>query len=189
MILVFVQIVFGVFVVFSLFAWVCFCVVFLCMSLRSPGQKEGCFDVALLASSLSCADTHGYVGADLAQLCTEAAMNCIREKFSILDLEDDDSIAVEILDKLCIEMRHFEEALQQTDPSALRETHVEMPEVHWDDVGGLEETKKELQEMVLYPVEHPEEYEYFNSVRLPSPVVSLRSWCGLFFFFFVSCFL
>lgn len=108
-------------------------------------------------------DTHGYVGADLAQLCTEAAMNCIREKFSILDLEDDDSIAVEILDKLCIEMRHFEEALQQTDPSALRETHVEMPEVHWDDVGGLEETKKELQEMVLYPVEHPEEYEYFNS--------------------------
>lgn len=108
-------------------------------------------------------DTHGYVGADLAQLCTEAAMNCIRSKFSILDLEDDDSIDVSVLERLSIEMEHFEEALQQTNPSALRETHVEVPEVHWDDVGGLEDTKKELQEMVLYPVEHPEEFEYFNS--------------------------
>lgn len=106
-------------------------------------------------------ETHGFVGADVAQLCTEAAMTCIRENFQFLDM-DTDTIDVGLLDRLAISHAHFEDALSSINPSALREVVVEVPEVHWDDIGGLEETKRELQEMVLYPVEHPEEFERFG---------------------------
>nr|DAD45798.1 TPA_asm: hypothetical protein HUJ06_004028 [Nelumbo nucifera] len=106
-------------------------------------------------------DTHGYVGADLAALCTEAALQCIREKMDVIDLEDE-SIDAEILNSMAVTDEHFKTALGSSNPSALRETVVEVPNVSWDDIGGLENVKRELQETVQYPVEHPEKFEKFG---------------------------
>merc|ERR1712196_500823 len=82
-------------------------------------------------------ESHGYVGADMAQLCTEAAMQCIREKMDVIDL-DDDTIDAEVLDSMAVSMDNFKTALGTSNPSALRETVVEVPDVNWDDIGGLE---------------------------------------------------
>jgi transitional endoplasmic reticulum ATPase len=90
-------------------------------------------------------ETHGYVGADLAALCTEAALQCIREKMDVIDLEDE-TIDAEILDSMAVTNDHFVTALGTSDPSALRETVVEVPNVSWEDIGGLETVKQELQE-------------------------------------------
>ncbi|XP_044972276.1 cell division control protein 48 homolog D-like [Hordeum vulgare subsp. vulgare] len=106
-------------------------------------------------------DTHGYVGADLAALCTEAALQCIREKMDVIDLEDD-TIDAEILNSMAVTNDHLKTALVGTNPSALRETVVEVPNVSWNDVGGLDGVKRELQETVQYPVEHPEKFEKFG---------------------------
>ena len=106
-------------------------------------------------------ETHGYVGADIAALCTEAAMQCIREKMDVIDL-DDDEIDAEILDSMAVSQDHFRTALGISNPSALRETAVEVPNVTWDDTGGLEGVKRELQEVVQYPVEFPEKFEKFG---------------------------
>merc|ERR1712232_800439 len=106
-------------------------------------------------------ETHGYVGADIAQLCTEAAMQCIREKMGVIDL-DDDEIDAEILDSMAVSQEHFRTALGTSNPSALRETVVEVPNVTWDDIGGLEGVKRELQEVVQYPVEYPGKFEKFG---------------------------
>ncbi|CAN6290674.1 unnamed protein product [Urochloa humidicola] len=106
-------------------------------------------------------DTHGYVGADLAALCTEAALQCIREKMDVIDLEDE-TIDAEILNSMAITNDHLKTALAGTNPSALRETTVEVPDVSWADIGGLEGVKRELQETVQYPVEHPEKFEKFG---------------------------
>ncbi|GKV04203.1 hypothetical protein SLEP1_g16397 [Rubroshorea leprosula] len=106
-------------------------------------------------------DTHGYVGADLTSLCTEAAMQCIREKLSLFDLEDE-IIDAEILNSMAVTDQHFKTALGTSNPSALRETVVEVPNVTWADIGGLESVKRELQETVQYPVEHPEKFEKFG---------------------------
>lgn len=106
-------------------------------------------------------DTHGYVGADLAQLCTEAALQCIREKMELIDL-DDEEIDAEVLNSMAITNDHFKAALGTSNPSALRETVVEVPSVTWDDIGGLDDVKRELQEVVQYPVEHPEKFAKFG---------------------------
>ncbi|KAL1814662.1 hypothetical protein ACET3Z_017236 [Daucus carota] len=106
-------------------------------------------------------NTHGYVGADLAALCTEAALQCIREKMDVIDLEDE-TIDAEILNSMAVSNEHFQTALGTSNPSALRETVVEVPDVSWDDIGGLENVKRELQETVQYPVEHPEKFEKFG---------------------------
>ena len=106
-------------------------------------------------------ETHGYVGADLAALSTEAAMQCIREKMDVIDL-DDDEIDAEVLDSMAVSQAHFRQALGVSNPSALRETAVEVPNVTWDDIGGLEGVKRELQEVVQYPVEFPEKFEKFG---------------------------
>ncbi|XP_042448890.1 cell division cycle protein 48 homolog, partial [Zingiber officinale] len=87
-------------------------------------------------------DTHGYVGADLVALCTEAALQCIREKMDIIDLEDE-SIDAEIMNSMSVTNEHFKTALGSSNPSALRETVVEVPNVSWDDIGGLENVKRE----------------------------------------------
>jgi len=106
-------------------------------------------------------NTHGFVGADLAQLCTEAALQCIREKMDLIDLEED-TIDAEILDSMAVSQDHFTSAMGQCNPSSLRETVVEVPNIKWDSIGGLEQTKRELQEMILYPIEHPEKFEKFG---------------------------
>ncbi|XP_024396702.1 cell division control protein 48 homolog A [Physcomitrium patens] len=106
-------------------------------------------------------ETHGFVGADLAALATEAALQCIREKMDVIDLEED-SIDAEILNSMAVTNEHFQTALGTSNPSALRETVVEVPNVTWEDVGGLDNVKRELQETVQYPVEHPEKFEKFG---------------------------
>ncbi|CAL5372693.1 unnamed protein product [Camellia sinensis] len=105
-------------------------------------------------------DTHGYVGADLAALCTEAAPQCIREKMDVIDLEDE-TIDAEVLNSMAIS-EHFITALGDSNPSALRETVVEVPNVSWQDIGGLYNVKRELQQYRQYPVKHPEKFEKFG---------------------------
>merc|ERR1712166_1668796 len=102
-------------------------------------------------------DSHGFVGSDLAALCSEAALQCIREKMDIIDI-DDDTIDAEVLEALAVSDDHFKYAQGHTNPSSLRETVVEIPTTTWEDIGGLEETKKDLQEMILYPIEHPDKF-------------------------------
>eukprot|EP01103_Thecamoeba_quadrilineata_P017635 TRINITY_DN6341_c0_g1_i1.p1 TRINITY_DN6341_c0_g1~~TRINITY_DN6341_c0_g1_i1.p1 ORF type:complete len:800 (+),score=166.08 TRINITY_DN6341_c0_g1_i1:121-2520(+) len=107
------------------------------------------------------AETHGYVGSDLASLCTEAALQCIREKMELIDLEDD-TIDAAILDSMAVTQDHFRTALGGSNPSALRETVVEIPNVTWEDIGGLEGVKQELKETLQYPMEHPDKFKKFN---------------------------
>lgn len=109
------------------------------------------------------AETHGHVGADLAALCTEAALQQIRNKMDLIDLEEAEDIDAEVLDSLAVSNEDFQFALGKSHPSALRETTcVEVPNVTWDDVGGLENVKRELQELVQYPVQHPEKFLKFG---------------------------
>ncbi|OEH78664.1 hypothetical protein cyc_01682 [Cyclospora cayetanensis] len=100
------------------------------LRIHTRNMKLAC-DVRLeeLASS-----THGFVGADLAQLCTEAALSCIREKMDLIDLEDD-TIDAQVLNSMAVTQEHFSSALQSCNPSSLRETVVEVPNVKWDDIG------------------------------------------------------
>jgi transitional endoplasmic reticulum ATPase len=84
-------------------------------------------------------------------------MQQIREKMDLIDL-DEDTIDAEVLDSLGVTMENFRFALGVSNPSALRETIVEVPTVTWDDIGGLEKVKQELQETVQYPVDHPEKF-------------------------------
>ncbi|EKX72669.1 cell division cycle protein 48, putative [Theileria equi strain WA] len=117
-------------------------------------------DVSLSKIASEC---HGYVGADIAQLCFEAAMCCIREHVASVDLlQFGDSIPQDILDNLVIKNKHFSEALGLCNPSTLRERRVEIPETTWDDIGGLEQVKKELIETIQYPVEHPDKFRKFG---------------------------
>jgi transitional endoplasmic reticulum ATPase len=106
-------------------------------------------------------ETHGFVGADLASLCSEAALQQIREKMDLIDLEEE-NIDAEVLGSLAVSQENFRWALKQSNPSALRETVVEVPTVTWNDIGGLENVKRELQELVQYPVEHPEKFLKFG---------------------------
>lgn len=92
-------------------------------------------------------ECHGYVGADLAALCSEAAMQQIRQKMELIDLEAE-QIDAEVLNMLAVTMDDFQFALGKNSPSALRETVVETPNISWDDIGGLEGVKRELQELV-----------------------------------------
>jgi transitional endoplasmic reticulum ATPase len=105
--------------------------------------------------------THGYVGADLQQLCMEAALECIRSKMGLIDF-DKDQVDKKILDSILVEGKHFDHAMGIVHPSSLRENQVEIPDVHWEDVGGLEDVKRELHETVQYPVEHADKYVKFG---------------------------
>merc|ERR1711998_679311 len=105
--------------------------------------------------------THGYVGADLAQCCNEAALQCIREKMDVIDFEDD-TIDAEVMAQMAVTQRHFDFAVEQGNPSALREMTVEVPNVSWADIGGLEKVKAELRETIQYPLEYPEQFEKFG---------------------------
>jgi transitional endoplasmic reticulum ATPase len=128
------------------------------MSVCSPCTNEKLIETDLeqIAS-----ETHGYVGSDVASLCSEAAMQQIREKMDLIDL-DEDTIDAEVLDSLGVTMENFRFALGASNPSALRETVVETPNVKWEDIGGLEKIKDELRETVQYPVEHPEKFVKFG---------------------------
>ena len=107
------------------------------------------------------ASTHGFVGSDLNSLCVEAAMQCVREKMDIIDI-DSDTIDAEVLESMAVTNDHFKFAQGKQNPSSLRETTVEIPNVTWEDIGGLEEVKRDLREMILYPIDHPEKFEKFG---------------------------
>ena len=104
--------------------------------------------------------THGFVGADIAALAKEAAMIVIRKVIPDLNIkgEKDHIIPKATLEKLWLTRQDFIDALKIVRPSALREVLVEIPNVRWDDIGGLEETKKELIEAVEWPLQHPEAF-------------------------------
>jgi len=97
--------------------------------------------------------THGFVGADLQALCREAAMSRLRRIMPEIDFAAA-QIPYDILAKLEVHMQDFTEALREVEPSAIREVFVEVPEAHWDDVGGLDEAKQQLVEAVEWPLRH-----------------------------------
>jgi transitional endoplasmic reticulum ATPase len=103
--------------------------------------------------------THGFVGADLEILAKEAAMRSLRRILPELDLEEE-KIPTKILQKIVITDDDFKDALKEVRPSALREVLVQVPNVTWDDVGGLESLKEELHEAVEWPLKHKEAFEY-----------------------------
>jgi transitional endoplasmic reticulum ATPase len=102
--------------------------------------------------------THGFVGADLESLSKEGAMNALRRIRPEIDLEADE-IDAEILDALQVTDDDFKEAMKGIEPSALREVFVEVPDVTWEDVGGLDDTKERLRETIQWPLDYPEVFE------------------------------
>ena len=109
--------------------------------------------------------THGFVGADLQALCREAAMLCLRKAIPGMDLGAS-SIPYETMMNLKVSMEHFFEALKEIEPSALREVFVEIPNVRWEDVGGLEAVKQQIREAVEWPLKYP---DMFKQAKINMP--------------------
>ncbi len=103
------------------------------------------------------AATHGFVGADLAALAREAAMKCLARY--VPELELDKPIPPEVLERMRVTEDDFQEALREMEPSAMREVLVEIPHTTWKDVGGLDEVKRQLREVVEMPLDNPESYK------------------------------
>jgi transitional endoplasmic reticulum ATPase len=101
--------------------------------------------------------TYGFVGADIAALTREAALEAVRRIMPRLNLADE-AIPTEILDALTVELKDFENALKRVQPSAMREVMVEAPQVRWDDIGGLDAARDRLREGVELPLKHPEAF-------------------------------
>jgi len=115
--------------------------------------------------------THGFSGADLAALAREAAMSALRRAIQsgLIDLNQS-SIPPEAFEKIKVTMSDFSNALREIIPSALREIHVEVPRVRWEDVGGLEGVKQELREAVEWPLKYPEKFKKFG-LRPPKGIL------------------
>ncbi|ADI31223.1 CDC48 family AAA ATPase [Staphylothermus hellenicus] len=102
--------------------------------------------------------THGYTGADIAALVKEAALHALRRYMPEIDLESE-TIPVEVLEKMEVRMEDFLAAYKEIVPSGLREIYVEVPEVSWDDIGGLNDVKQELRRAVEWPMKYPEVFK------------------------------
>ncbi|MGB9003011.1 MAG: CDC48 family AAA ATPase, partial [Nitrosotalea sp.] len=98
--------------------------------------------------------THGFVGADLEYLCKEAAMKCLRRLLPEINLADE-KIPVETLEKLVVNDEDYRFALREVTPAGMREVYIEKPDIKWDQIGGLENVKLELQEAVEWPMKYP----------------------------------
>ncbi|MBO5151935.1 MAG: CDC48 family AAA ATPase [Methanobrevibacter sp.] len=105
--------------------------------------------------------THGFVGADLESLCKEAAMRVVRRILPEIK-NDDEEIPEEVLKKIIVTKDDFKSALKEIQPSALREVLVQVPNVKWDDIGGLDDAKQELKEAVEWPLKYPENFQKFG---------------------------
>ena len=101
--------------------------------------------------------THGCVGADLESLCKEAAMRVVRR--ILPKIHKDEEIPEEVMKEIIVTGDDFKEAQKEIQPSALREVLVQIPDIKWDDVGGLEDVKQELKEAVEWPLKHPETFQ------------------------------
>ena len=107
--------------------------------------------------------THGFVGADLEILAKEAAMRSLRRILADEEIDlDEDKISSEILQKIQISNEDFRDALKEVSPSALREVQVQIPDVSWNDVGGLNALKEELREAIEWPIKHKEAFDYID---------------------------
>ncbi|WP_394740421.1 CDC48 family AAA ATPase [Natronococcus roseus] len=106
-------------------------------------------------------NTHGFVGADLESLAREGAMNALRRIRPDLDLESDE-IDAEVLESLEVTEDDIKEAMKGIQPSALREVFVEVPDITWDEVGGLGDTKERLRETIQWPLDYPEVFEQMD---------------------------
>ncbi len=112
--------------------------------------------------------TYGFVGADLEALCKEAAMNSLRRILPEINLEEE-KIPPEVLEKIRVTRKDFEEALKAIEPSAMREVYVQTPNVKWDDIGGLDMVKQELKESVEWPLKYPERFKKMG-IRPPKGI-------------------
>ena len=101
--------------------------------------------------------THGFVGADLESLCKEAAMRVVRR--ILPEIQNDEEIPKEVMEKIVVTGDDFKNAQKEIQPSALREVLVQIPDIKWDDIGGLEDVKQELKEAVEWPLKHPETFK------------------------------
>jgi len=102
--------------------------------------------------------THGYTGADIASLCREAAMKSLRRYMPEINLEEE-RIPPEILEKMEVKLDDFMQAYREVTPTAMREVYVEVPTVHWQDIGGLSQVKEELMEAVEWPIKRPDVFK------------------------------
>jgi transitional endoplasmic reticulum ATPase len=103
--------------------------------------------------------TYGYVGADILALCKEAAMSALRRLLPKIKWREEKELPRELMEKLVVKKEDFDNALRLVEPSAMREVLVEVPKVKWEDIGGLENIKESLKEMVEWPLKNPESFE------------------------------
>ena len=106
--------------------------------------------------------THGFVGADLEALTKEAALHALRKILPDIDFQAD-SVPASILNRIIVNMNNFQESLKEIEPSALREVLVEVPNIKWADIGGLNEVKEELQEAIEWPLKYPELFDHMGA--------------------------
>ncbi len=115
--------------------------------------------------------TYGYVGADIAALCKEAAMHALRRLLPDLGaMKEDKPIGQDMLKKLIVTKDDYDHALKMVEPSAMREVLIEIPNVKWDDIGGLEEVKQSLKEAIEWPLEHPQSFKRLG-IRPPTGIL------------------
>ncbi len=103
-------------------------------------------------------NTQGFVGADIASLSKEAAMIALRRLRPKVDI-DQLTLTTQALEQIDVRDEDFREALKEVEPSAMREVFSEVPDVNWDDIGGLQETKNQIREMIQWPLDHPHAFE------------------------------
>jgi len=115
------------------------------------------------------AETHGFVGADIESLSKEAAMKALRRYLPEIDL-DEEEVPPSLIDRMIVKREDFRGALNEVEPSAMREVLVELPKITWDDVGGLTDPKQQVQEAVEWPLSTPEKFERMG-VEAPKGVL------------------
>ena len=113
--------------------------------------------------------SHGYTGADVAALCRETAMKALRRYLPQINLEEE-RIPPSVLEKMEVKMEDFMNAYKEVTPTAMREVYIEVPTVHWDDIGGLDEVKQELKEAVEWPLKNPEIFSRLG-IRPPKGIL------------------
>src|SRR6188472_493251 len=107
--------------------------------------------------------SHGFVGADLQSLSKEAAIRALRRVLPEIDLSSE-SIPAETLRKIIVTMQDFTDVIKEMEPSAMREVFVEVPDVRWEDIGGLSSIKQELQEAVEWPLKYQAVFTYADAM-------------------------
>jgi len=122
-------------------------------------------------------DTHGYCGADLGQLVTEAAMQTVRERAGDIDVDAED-VDADMLEELVVTPAHITHAMTKTAPSSLRDKAVEIPDCSWADVGGLHDVKREMTETLMYPLKYAAKFARYGMAPSKGMLLYGPSGCG-----------